>query len=128
MGKESAENGSTGWLARAFNAGLITNQTYSYVLAPYHNASLPATNETANQTLAKMSYLTLNGFDERDYIGNISWFTNFSSGWNMTLDQLRLVGEDEDESIMPGASFVNSSNPTVTLMFQTGYPYIGVPT
>ena len=72
-----------------------------------------------------MSYLTLNGFDERDYIGNVSWFTNFSSGWNLTVDQLRLVSKDEDEDILPGSSLENAA---VTLMFQTGYPYIGVPT
>ena len=76
------------WVTRAFDAGLITNQTYSYVLAPYHNASLPTTGEKASELLAKTSYLTLNGLDERDYIGNVSWFTNFerSERWDMTVE------------------------------------------
>ena len=40
LGYEAASSESVGWLGRAHNAGLISNQTYSYVLAPYHDEEL----------------------------------------------------------------------------------------
>ena len=40
LGSEAATNDSVSFLGRAYNAGLLTNQTYSYVLAPYHDREL----------------------------------------------------------------------------------------
>ena len=47
LGKESTDNGSQSWLTRAMNQKLITNNTYSYVIAPYLNqSSIDNTNKT----------------------------------------------------------------------------------
>ena len=74
-----------------------------------------------------MSYVTLNGMDERDYIGNVSWFANFTGGWNLALHSLFLIKEDgAPESLMPSDDD-GAAVKDVTLMLQTGYPFIGMP-
>ena len=73
-----------------------------------------------------MSYLTLNGLDQNDFIGNVSWFDHFTkysvdSGWNMNLSTLVLKNKEMSKSADLKPEM------TLELAFQTGYPYIGVP-
>lgn len=77
--------------------------------------------------MLKISYLTLGGWDDRDLLGDMHWFsTQRSEGsWNLTIYEFK-VGE---VSIMPqahGSSHLKHDK-KAPAMFQTGYPYIGVP-
>jgi len=71
--------------------GLISNRTLSYVLAPYYSDLTVFTNNTVPAQIDRMSYLTLNGIDETDYVGKISWFNRTdTTDWNNGLVQLRI--------------------------------------
>lgn len=67
--------------------------------------------------MLRTSYLTLGGWDERDYYGNIAWFStsHCSGAWNLTMNDFK-IGD---------VSVTHKS--TAPVMFQTGYPYIGLP-
>ena len=46
----------------------------SYVVAPYFIDGTVFANNTVAAKVERMSYLTLNGIDESDYVGQVSWF------------------------------------------------------
>ena len=50
---------------------LISNRTFSYVLAPYIPEGTVFTNSTVPEQIDRISYLTLNGIDETDYVGQV---------------------------------------------------------
>ena len=64
------------------------------------------------------SYLTLGGWDEKDITGDVAWFdTSKSQGvWNATMTDFR-IGDVKN---------MHTTKSKVT--FQTGYPFIGLPT
>ena len=80
--------------------------------------------ETSEEKLKRISYLTLGGWDERDYIGNISWYDTSQSGssWNLTSNQFSI----DDVDLIPLTHNASMPNSQATVMFQVGYPYIGV--
>ena len=73
--------------------------------------------------LRRISYLTLGGWDEKDYVGDIAWYDTSQSGssWNLTATQFNLNHID----LLPDTKN-DTSNRNPTVMLQTGYPYIGV--
>ena len=64
--------------------------------------------------LRRTSFLTLGGWDEDDYVGDIIWFPT-GDGWNQTLSEFKIDGE-----------IISQSYDLTTVMFETGYPYIGL--
>ena len=60
------------------------------------------------------SFLTLGGWDWDDYNGNITWFPARST-WNQTLTGLKV----DDVNVIRDYADVN-------VMFEIGYPYIGL--
>lgn len=72
---------------------------------------------SSDENLLQQSYLTLGGWDDRDLIGEIAWFdTSDSPGaWNSTLTDFKL------------GDITNMHSTETSVMFQTGYPYIGLP-
>ena len=66
--------------------------------------------------MLKTSFLTLGGYDERDYQGEIVWFnTTIGNGWNQTISSFKF-----------GDEIITDSYSDVTAIFETGYPYIGL--
>lgn len=62
----------------------------------------------------KTSYLTLGGWDEQDYVGEIRWMDTGDS-WNQTLSNFKF----NDETIA-------NEYDLVQIQFEVGYPYIGM--
>ena len=58
--------------------------------------------------------MTLGGWDEKDYTGDIEWMGT-GDGWNQTLTSFTVDGQ----------SIVQSYD-LVSVMFELGYPYIGM--
>ena len=114
LGKEKSSKRAQGWLARAVNETYITNNTYSIQLVPQKLATVPVPDpETGKEYLKRMSFLTLGGWDEKDYTGNITWFETIGDSWNQTLTKFMFNGETIIDERM-------------SVMFETGYPYIGL--
>ena len=66
--------------------------------------------------MLKTSFLTLGGYDERDYQGEIVWFNaTEGKGWNQTISGFKF-----------GDEIITDSYSDVTAVFETGYPYIGL--
>ena len=60
--------------------------------------------------------MTLGGWSEEDYSGEIVWFnTTSDNGWNQTSGGLKI-----------GDTQIVSESDQATVMFETGYPYIGL--
>ena len=95
--------------------------------------------------LENVSYLTLGGYDANDYTGDITWYNTTtcegcSRSWNLTASAMGLILNDTDISegevststyldLMPSAVSNETYNGMdLTVMFQTGYPYIGLNT
>lgn len=60
------------------------------------------------------SFLTLGGWDEGDYKGEIAWFRT-GGHWNQTLTKFSVDGTD-----------IIQSYDMTPVIFETGYPYIGL--
>jgi len=69
--------------------------------------------ETGEEYMLRTSFLTLGGYDERDYTGDIAWFETQDTTWNQTATDFKFAGQ----SILDKETQV---------MFETGYPYIGL--
>ena len=96
LGKEKASMRAKGWLARAKHLNLIHKQVYSVTLVPQILALPVAADQTipedrTEEELMMTSFLTIGGVDEKDYIGNITWFDAIDS-WNQTLTSFS-IGE-----------------------------------
>ena len=63
--------------------------------------------------------MTIGGYDPRDIIGNFQWFDFPANSWNMTHVHAYIGDKTLD-------TYTNEEG-EATLMFQTGYPYIGLP-
>jgi hypothetical protein len=95
LGKEKAEPGAQGWIAKAVQSGVIKHNTYSVTLVP-QKLSLPPKEPTVpaertHEQIMKTSFLTLGGWDESDYVGDIRWMSA-GDGWNQTLTELKFEG------------------------------------
>jgi hypothetical protein len=62
----------------------MKNNTYSIQLVPQKLARKPAVSdiETGDEYVMRTSFLTLGGWDERDYTGEIAWFKTLWNSWN----------------------------------------------
>ena len=60
------------------------------------------------------SFLTVGGWDEEDYNGEIRWM-NTGDGWNQTLTEFKFDGET-----------IAQEYDLVPIQFEVGYPYIGM--
>jgi len=60
------------------------------------------------------SFLTIGGWDDQDYRGDIAWFPT-GDGWNQTLTSMKYDGME-----------IVQEYDLVTAQFETGYPYIGM--
>lgn len=60
------------------------------------------------------SFLTLGGWDESDYTGEIAWFRT-GGHWNQTMTKFSVDGTD-----------IIQSYDLAPVIFETGYPYIGL--
>ena len=62
------------------------------------------------------SFLTIGGYPDReDYTGDIAWFNTGNKNWNQTLSTFTI----------DGTSIITEYD-MATVMFETGYPYIGL--
>jgi len=59
--------------------------------------------------------LTLGGWDEKDYSGEIVWFTGANHNWDQVMQGFSI----DDTEIVP-------STDMPAVIFETGYPYIGL--
>ena len=62
----------------------------------------------------KTSFLTVGGWDEEDYTGDIRWMST-GDGWNQTLTEV----------MYDGMTIVQEYD-LVSVSFEFGYPYIGM--
>ena len=62
------------------------------------------------------SFLTLGGWDEQDYSGEIAWFrTRRGGSWNQTMTTFEF----------DGTTIIDAYDIT-PIIFEVGYPYIGL--
>lgn len=77
-----------------------------------HDPDLPS--ERSHEEIMRTSFLTIGGWDEQDYTGDIYWFGT-GDKWDQVLSGFKI-----DNSEIVGAYDL----PPV--IFETGYPYIGL--
>ena len=66
--------------------------------------------------MKRTSFLTLGGWDPADLASNITWFeTGINTGWNITLSQFKF-----------GDEVIIQESDQATIVFETGYPFIGL--
>jgi hypothetical protein len=104
MGREQVSNKSLSFLARAAYNGHLKSTTWSYQPAPGNN--------TAN--------LFLGGYDASQVNGSLTWMSvpNDTMEWNSTMQNMTINGTE---------LWNNTVNEYTTLMFVTGYKYMGLP-
>ena len=61
----------------------------------------------------RTSFLTLGGWDEKDYSGDIAWFDAPGDSWNQTATSFKFNGQEILDT-------------EIEVQFETGYPYIGL--
>ena len=64
--------------------------------------------------LLETSFLILGGWDKKDYYGDIAWFPA-RNRWNQKLDEFTLGGQT-----------IADESDNIELVFEAGYPYIGL--
>ena len=111
-----------GWLARAVHYGLISKNLYSIQLVPQKLSyiwpgSVPVQHyDEYKDRMIRTSFLTLGGWSDEDHTGEIVWFnTTDETGWNQTSGGFKFGDAD-----------IVSESDKATVMFETGYPYIGL--
>lgn len=62
----------------------------------------------------RTSFLTLGGWSDKDYTGNITWF-NTGGSWNQTLTSFKIDG-----------STILEKYDLAPVIFEVGYPFIGL--
>ena len=72
---------------------------------------------------ARIAYLTIGGYDERDVIGNFDWFEFPTDSWSMS----NVYVYANDHALDTYVRHDNGSEHGASVMFQTGYPFIGLP-
>ena len=70
--------------------------------------------DRSQSELKATSWLTLGGWNEADYTGEIAWYRTGGS-WNQTLNEFKIDG-------VP----IISEYDLAPVIFETGYPYIGL--
>ena len=108
-----------GWLARATHLNYLKHNIYSITLVPQKLALPIAADPTVpadrtEEELMMTSFLTIGGWDWKDYSGNITWFEAADS-WNQTLTEFKV----DDATIA-------RESDRVSVMFEIGYPFIGL--
>ena len=77
---------------------------------------VPIETEEEEYLMLRTNFLTLGGWDDRDFTGNITWFDTIkNNGWNQTITEFKYSGQ----------TIIDKSD-RATVMFETGYPYIGL--
>ena len=61
------------------------------------------------------SFLTIGGWNDGDISGDIAWFDTANKNWNQTLTSFAVDGTS-----------IISEYDMATVMFEIGYPYIGL--
>ena len=86
LGREKSSMRAQGWLARATHLNYLKHNIYSITLVPQKLALPVAADPTVpadrtEEELMATSFLTIGGWDWKDYSGNITWFEAAAS-WN----------------------------------------------
>jgi len=119
LGKEKASPSAQGLIARGVQNGDIKRNAYSITLVP-QKLGLPMAKspllpgERSPEQLLQTSFLTIGGWENSDYNGDIAWFST-GDGWNQTLTELNYDGMN-----------IVTEYDLTPVMFETGYPFIGM--
>ena len=118
LGNEKATETSQGMVASAAFAGLIDRNAYSITLVPQklagdiaHSPELP--DERSHDEIMRTSFLTIGGWDEQDYTGDIYWFAT-GDKWDQVLSGFKIGNTD-----------IVGNYDLPPVIFEAGYPYIG---
>ena len=104
LGRDLPDSQSRSFLARAESEDLISDNIYAVNMSPHKYGK---------------SYLTIGGYYDFDYSGDLIWYdlSHSSSEWNLNVPSVKLGASEYFPQ--DSASFLGK--------FQTGYPYIGLP-
>jgi len=118
LGNEKATDKAQGLIASAAFHGLIDRNAYSITLTPQklagdisHDPGLPS--ERSKEEIMRTSFLTIGGWDEQDYTGDIYWFGT-GDKWDQVLSGFKIGNTD-----------IVGSYDLPPVIFEMGYPYIG---
>lgn len=119
LGHEESSEKSQGLIASAAWSKMIARNAYSVTFVPQKlaekvkNSSDTVEEMTQSQIMAT-SFVTIGGWDEEDYTGDITWFDT-GDKWDQDMSKFMI----DDEEIV-------GTYDLPAVVFETGYPYIGL--